>query len=215
MATASQIAANKLNAQKSTGPQTEPGKAASSRNRLSHGFCSKSLFIPGEKPEDFEALQADLTAEHQPANLTEQILVDQMAMSYWLSKRAVRLQTHAFITQTNLPGDAKFAPPADLGILMRYKTSSDNAFLKAHNQLLKVQKERKKSEIGFVPQTASEPAACQADPPPPEPEIEPETAPLTADDVEIPARFKDLFARTAKENPKMYQQMLQAVRNAA
>src|SRR6185437_5304618 len=72
---------------KSTGPQTEPGKAASSRNRLSHGFCSKSLYVPGEKPEEFEALQADLTAEHQPANLTEQILVDQMAMSYWLRKR--------------------------------------------------------------------------------------------------------------------------------
>src|SRR6185312_2037245 len=149
--------------------KTEEGKAASSRNRLSHGFCSKSLFIPGEKPEDFEALQADLTAEHQPANLTEQILVDQMAMSYWLSKRAVRLQTYGFITQAGKL-DARFAPPADLGILIRYKTSSDNAFLKAHNQLLKVQKERKKSEIGFVPQTASDPAVIEADPPPPQPE---------------------------------------------
>src|SRR6185437_8947777 len=137
-------------------------------------------------------------AEHQPANLTEQILVDQMAMSYWLSKRAVRLQTHAFITQTNLPGDAKFAPPADLGILIRYKTSSDNAFLKAHNQLLKVQKERNKSEIGFVPQ----PAAKPVDPPP-------VTEPAAPQKPKSSSGFHEYLAELAIADPKMYNELME------
>ena len=33
--------ANRRNAQKSTGPKTEKGKAASSQNRLAHGLCSE------------------------------------------------------------------------------------------------------------------------------------------------------------------------------
>ncbi len=41
MATKAQIIANQSNAQKSTGPTTEAGKAKSSRNRLSYGFASQ------------------------------------------------------------------------------------------------------------------------------------------------------------------------------
>ncbi|MBI5265909.1 MAG: hypothetical protein HY851_01635 [candidate division Zixibacteria bacterium] len=47
MATDKQISANRLNAQKSTGPVTDDGKAASSRNAVTHGFFSK--IDPGQK----------------------------------------------------------------------------------------------------------------------------------------------------------------------
>ena len=53
MATIRQINANRANAQKSTGPRTEEGKAASSRNRLSHGFAASATIMPGENPEEF------------------------------------------------------------------------------------------------------------------------------------------------------------------
>ncbi len=42
MATAAQIAANQANAQKSTGPKTPPGKAASSRNATKHGLSGST-----------------------------------------------------------------------------------------------------------------------------------------------------------------------------
>ncbi len=42
MATAAQIAANQANAQKSTGPRTPPGKAASSRNATKHGLSGST-----------------------------------------------------------------------------------------------------------------------------------------------------------------------------
>ena len=50
MATAAQIAANRLNVQKSTGPRTPEGKAASSSNALKHGMDAASIVIPGEDP---------------------------------------------------------------------------------------------------------------------------------------------------------------------
>jgi hypothetical protein len=50
MATPAQIAANRANAQKSTGPRTAEGKAASRLNALKHGLDAESLIIPGEDP---------------------------------------------------------------------------------------------------------------------------------------------------------------------
>ena len=41
-------ATNRENAQKSIGPRTETGKAASSKNRLTHGLCSTALILDGE-----------------------------------------------------------------------------------------------------------------------------------------------------------------------
>jgi hypothetical protein len=44
--------------------------------------------------------------------------------------------------------------PKDLGLLIRYHQSSDRGFYKAHTELVKVQKERQKSEIDFESQNA-------------------------------------------------------------
>jgi len=160
VATARQMAANKANAQKSTGPRTEEGKARSSLNRLSWGFTSSATIIPGEDPEEFKALLDDLIAEHQPANTTEQILVEKMAVNQWLSLRAFRLQGYVFLGESMRPDldNAALSIPHDLGLLIRYHTSAERAFHKAHHELVKAQKERKKSEIGFESQNAGEPA---------------------------------------------------------
>src|SRR4051812_4346158 len=95
MATPAQINANRRNSQKSTGPQSEAGKAKSSRNNLSHGFFSSVLFMEGEDPETFYLLLTDLRAEFQPTTPYEQILVEKMAQSQWLCLRACRLQSIA------------------------------------------------------------------------------------------------------------------------
>jgi hypothetical protein len=155
MATPNQIAANKASAQKSTGPKTPEGKAKSAANRLSHGFTSSATIMPGEDPEEFKALVDDLIAHCQPANPIEQILVEKMAIGQWLSLRAFRLQGYVFLGES-LKGE-KSAMPKDLGLLIRYQTASDRAFQRAHTELVKAQKERKKSEIGFEPQNAEQP----------------------------------------------------------
>ena len=67
------------------------------------------------------------------------------------------------------------AAPHDLAIHIRYRQSSDRAFYQARNELLSAQKERKKLEIGFVPQTAGTPVVETVPPPPTAPEAPQET----------------------------------------
>jgi len=154
MATPNQIAANIANAQKSTGPKTEEGKAKSSANRLSWGFASNTILIPGEDPDEFRGLLQDFMAEHQPICVTEQVLVETMAQEKWLSLRAIRLQGEAFMYQA-ITG-AKVGVPKDLGLLIRYRTTAERAFHRAHNELVKAKKQRQNSEIGFESQNFGE-----------------------------------------------------------
>ena len=92
MATEAQIAANRNNAQKSTGPKTPEGKDAVRLNGLKHGLASDILVLPGESESDFNNLLDSLEAEHEPATPTEVILVRQMAMASWRLQRIVHME---------------------------------------------------------------------------------------------------------------------------
>jgi hypothetical protein len=179
MATERQTEANKLNAQKSTGPKTPEGKAKSSTNRLSWGFASNTIIIPGEDPDEFRGLVEDFIAEHQPVCVTEQVLVEKMAQQQWLSLRALRLQGEAFIYQAC--ADTGFSVPKDLGLLIRYQTSADRAFHRAHNELVKAKKQRPNSEIGFESQNFGEEAHSV----PAQPETTPDEPPKPAQVIPI------------------------------
>ena len=49
---------NKANAQHSTGPVTEEGKAASARNSTKHGiFAQTTTLLPGESQEVYDCFQ--------------------------------------------------------------------------------------------------------------------------------------------------------------
>jgi hypothetical protein len=142
MSSRAQRAANRANARHSTGPKTEEGKSRSAENSLRHGLASGRLIIPGECRDEYDRLEADLLKRHRPANVTETLLVQEMAQSYWLKERAVRLQSKAFHESDGIP--------KDLAILMRYQTDNLRAFHKALTALTNLQKERRKEEIGFV-----------------------------------------------------------------
>jgi hypothetical protein len=92
MATAAQIAANRLNALKSTGPRTATGKAASSGNALKSGIYAQSLIIRGEDPTELEALRDDFYSAHQPQLPDERALVDTLVHSEWTLRRLRKCQ---------------------------------------------------------------------------------------------------------------------------
>ena len=148
MSTPAQVAANQQNAKLSTGPKTEEGKAASSKNHLRHGFTGAFMILPWEKQEEFDTLLPELRAEHQPASMTETLLVEKMAQSFWLSQRAVKLQQIAcFHDETDSPERDK-----QVALYLRYQTTHDRNFHKCLNDLLKLRAERRKTEIGFESQ---------------------------------------------------------------
>jgi hypothetical protein len=150
MSTAAQVTANRVNAESSTGPKTEPGKAQSSQNALKHGLASGKLIIQGENREEYKQLKLDLRNEHQPSGITEDLLVEKMAMSLWFSRRAQIAQSVAIETAP----EEDPIPEKKLAILLRYQTTNDRAFYKALATLRELQKERRKTaafaRIGFV-----------------------------------------------------------------
>lgn len=148
MSTAAQIQANRANAQSSTGPNTPEGKSRSARNNLRQGLASGRLIIHGESQAEYDALEADLIESHKPANATEKILVLKMAQHHWLSQRAIGLQA---LTLGDEGPNTK-----NLAVLIRYQTTNDRAFLQTLAALSKLQKERKKEEIGFVSQPSAQ-----------------------------------------------------------
>jgi hypothetical protein len=144
MSTEAQITANRANAQHSTGPKSDSGKAASCQNNLRHGFTGAFAVLLGEKQEDFDALLADLRAEHQPASITETLLVQKMAQSWWLRTRALQLQDTCFAEDS--------VDQKQLALYLRYQTTNEHSFHKALGELLKLRAEKRKLEIGFESQ---------------------------------------------------------------
>ena len=153
MSTDAQICANRENAQHSTGPVTESGKAASCQNNFRHGLAGGSFSVlPHEDQDEFDALLCGLHAEHRPSTLTEQLLVQKMAQHYWLSQRALSLQDEC-ATDEDLTLDQQ---QKQLALFLRYQTTNDRAFHKCLNDLLKLRAEKRRIEIGFESQRRRE-----------------------------------------------------------
>jgi hypothetical protein len=66
MATEAQIAANQRNAERSTGPRTDEGKARSRANALKHGLASESADVAAGHSPEFEDRRARWAAEQNP-----------------------------------------------------------------------------------------------------------------------------------------------------
>ena len=95
MATKKQTAANQANAQKSTGAKTPEGKAVVATNAVRHGLLASRLFLTGEDPAEFAALQDDLRAALRPAGMLELALVEKIAVALWKQRRLVTAETAA------------------------------------------------------------------------------------------------------------------------
>ena len=79
MSTEKQIAANRANAKRSTGPNTSGGKARSRMNAWKHGLWAETVVIAGEDAKDLQAIQRELWEEHQPEPGMESLLVERLA----------------------------------------------------------------------------------------------------------------------------------------
>ena len=92
MTTEKQIKANQANAQKSTGPTSEEGKATSSMNAVKHGLTAKFPLLPGEDPAEFEGLLQTLQTEFVPLNWYDRVRIEELALLFWRSKRFSHLE---------------------------------------------------------------------------------------------------------------------------
>jgi len=92
MASEAQIAANRLNAQQSTGPRTARGKAALARNALKHGLTAKTVVLFDESKIAFERFHQAQALDFEPRTEGECALVEQIAILAWRLQRASRAE---------------------------------------------------------------------------------------------------------------------------
>jgi hypothetical protein len=92
--TTRKVEANRRNAERSTGPQTNRGKLAARFNAVTLGLFAKHVVIPicdghgGER--EFQKLLDDLQQEFQPVGTFEEWLVVKIGESMWRLRRATR-----------------------------------------------------------------------------------------------------------------------------
>jgi hypothetical protein len=135
------VAANRRNAQKSTGPRTPEGKARSRWNAVQHGLLAKRLLAPEATDGDaWTHLLQSLREDWHPEGTLEEILLERIAMGYW------RLHTvYAYEVDFARSAQEFFGSIDRTG---RYATSINRQLTQDLNQLERLQRQRKGE---FVP----------------------------------------------------------------
>jgi len=143
---------NRANSLHSRGPRSPEGKAKSSQNSFKHGLYSKQLVLPNEDPAELDDLRASLRAQHQPANTTEEILVNELAENFWRIRRMRQLEART-LNPENLENLATLLPA-----IHRAMASAERAFHKSLAALRSLQQDRGfVPQIGFVSQNSANP----------------------------------------------------------
>src|SRR5262245_27999530 len=87
MASERQIAANRGNAQRSTGPRSAFGKQQSSQNAVKHGLTAKHLVLSWEDLAEFDQLRGEVFGALDPGSAIELQFVDRVASLIWRLRR--------------------------------------------------------------------------------------------------------------------------------
>ena len=169
-------AANRRNAQLSTGPRTEEGKRRSRRNALKHGVLASALLIAegegAEDPSEFDELLGGLRRDLAPVGTLEEMLIEKIAVCWWRQKRALRCKA-GLVRRTFVPdifrrqeeskwrGVLPVPSPeltaikdhlslplgVDLDRILRYETTIQRQLVYTINQLERLQRARKGEHV--------------------------------------------------------------------
>jgi hypothetical protein len=94
-----QLRANRLNAQRSTGPRTAEGKASIRYNAMTHGLLAQAAVIPGEDETLFQRMAEEIAEQLNPVGAIETLLVDRIAACAWRLRRAVKVEAGLFVRE--------------------------------------------------------------------------------------------------------------------
>ncbi len=154
-------AANIENAQHSTGPRSEAGKAASSRNAVTHGLTAKNI-VPRTDAEksEFRTIHESSYTEYKPTGLTETLLVDRIVHARCSLVRVTRLLGELETGSLDDVLDPEYANP--IARLNRYYTMHERSLYRALRALKAEQTNRGLRQAALGLSTAIPPLADAA-----------------------------------------------------
>ena len=91
------LAANRANAQRSTGPITPEGKAKSSLNAVKTGLTGRTVLLATEDAEAYESHLEQFRREFQPVGDRETRLVQSLADTQWRLDRLPNLENRPWL----------------------------------------------------------------------------------------------------------------------
>jgi hypothetical protein len=171
-ATNNRAAANRANAQKSTGPRTDAGKQRSKLNALRHELTGQTVVMPTEDHCAYQSHSRSFSDEYQPQGATETQLVQSLIDSSWQLNRAATIETNLLSLGITEMEDRLRAshPEAEAALAMAvafrennrafanisiYRQRLTREFERALAQLRQIQAERRTNEEREIRKAAS------------------------------------------------------------
>ncbi len=102
-----QIAANRLNARKSTGPNTIEGKSRSRRNAFKHGLTARTVVEVFENADEFRVFATQLASTYKATSPFHQELIHRLTTLLWRLRRAHAVETGLLNIQGKLQRDIR------------------------------------------------------------------------------------------------------------
>jgi len=167
-----QLAANRENAQKSTGPRTDAGRAAVRMNALKTGLTGRTVWIEEEDAPLYRKLAADFNQDLQPVGPQETALVQSVIDLHWRLEQipgllmALKTKGRREVLATpGAIGSMEATNLLDLEVTLRYEKQFRNLNLqesrlsrrreKEMAELRRLQQERKANEAAALERAAA------------------------------------------------------------
>ena len=166
-----QLAANRDNAQQSTGPRTTEGKQRASLNATRHGLTSQVVVLPHEDMRAYQAFLQEALQLWAPINIHEQRLVQRLVDTDWRLNRCPSLEHALFalgsdqageINDENLQAQAILHAARvlresykALESLGRHETRLSRLYQSTLKELKETQAQRKLQELGDMNRAAN------------------------------------------------------------
>ncbi len=182
MSTPAQIEANRRNSQKSTGPTSPEGKAASSLNALKTGIHAGTHVIRGEDPGELQALTAEFLLHHRPADPNQRSLVDTLIAAEWTQRRLRRIEAQLWDYQVECL-DNNLSPAQYLDESVQHNSPLGHAYQDALEAFSRLQRRIECTNRMYLRTLAALQDLRKSSPPPapaPQIEAEPPSAPADA-----------------------------------
>ncbi len=130
MSSFQQIAANRSNALRSTGPRTEAGKRRSRLNAVRHGLTAETVIPNLEDAEDYKAFEATVIADYCAETAVARELVLRLASLLWRLRRATAIEAQLFAAEADPSLGRNIEPvevaPPDVDIPRRTRQLMDS-----------------------------------------------------------------------------------------
>ncbi|MBL8290461.1 MAG: hypothetical protein JNN08_01420 [Bryobacterales bacterium] len=132
-----------------TGPRTEAGKAASSRNATRHGLTSMHPVVTETDRPEFEALEAHLRFSLAPTGFLQELTYSRILISAWNMQRVLKLE-NALLDQS-LGEDPLSNPDTEkqAALYQRYYARFEGSYRANLRELERLQRLQMSSDIHF------------------------------------------------------------------